>query len=241
MTLDPVQIRVLGTLIEKEIVTPEYYPLSLNALLAGCNQKSSREPVMDLGESDVHKALHELEEQQLTAVVREGRVPRFEHRARTVWNLRRDETAVICLLLLRGPQTPGELRSRAERMYSFDDIAAVQTTLERLMLSPDDNQSRALRPLVAALPRQPGSREVRFAHLFGGQAAGIAERPVERHTNLPRGVLQDDQDPDSKARLAERVRELEGHLESLRTMIGRIEQRLASQSHADGAEDDSRS
>ena len=126
MTLDATQARVLGTLIEKEIVTPENYPLSLNALIAGCNQKSSRDPVMELGEDEVRQALHSLEQQGLTNVNRDARVAKFEHQARTVFNLRRDETALLCLLLLRGPQTPGELRSRADRMYTFDDIAAAE-------------------------------------------------------------------------------------------------------------------
>ena len=108
MTLDPVRIRVLGALIEKEIVTPENYPLSLNALVNACNQRSSRDPVMELTEEQVRQALHSLEDLGLTAVVRDGRVAKYEHHVRTVLNLRRDETAVLCLLLLRGPQTPGE-------------------------------------------------------------------------------------------------------------------------------------
>ncbi len=107
MTLDAVSVRVLGCLIEKEIVTPENYPLSLNALMGACNQKSSREPVMDVGEEEVRQALHTLEDLDLVAVVRDSRVAKYEHRARTVLNLRRDETAVLCLLLLRGPQTAG--------------------------------------------------------------------------------------------------------------------------------------
>jgi DNA-binding transcriptional ArsR family regulator len=104
MTLDPIQLRVLGTLIEKEITTPENYPLSLNALISGCNQKSSRQPVMDLSEDEVRGALRLLEESGFVAVSRDGRVPKYEHRARTVLNLRRDHTAILCLLLLRGPR-----------------------------------------------------------------------------------------------------------------------------------------
>src|SRR3569623_1583867 len=174
MILDPIQARVLGTLIEKEIVTPENYPMSLNALIAGCSQRSSRDPVMELREDDVRQALHALEEQGLIAAVRDARVPKFEHRARTVRNLRRDETAVLCLLLLRGPQTAGELRGRADRMYSFDDIAAVESTLNRLM-SPvaDEQTAKSDRPLVAAAPRQPGSREVRYLHLLNGPVGEV--------------------------------------------------------------------
>src|SRR6201996_9027608 len=132
MTLDPIPIRVLGALIEKEIVTPENYPLSLKALVNACNQRSSRDPVMELTEEEVRQALHTLEDMGWTAVERSSRVAKYEHRVRTVLNLRRDETAVLCLLLLRGPQTPGELRSRADPLVPFDDLAAVQSTLERL-------------------------------------------------------------------------------------------------------------
>ena len=131
MTLDAIQARVLGALIEKEIVTPENYPLSLNALVNACNQRSSREPVMDLNEEQVQQALHRLEDLALASTSRDSRVAKFEHRARTVFNLRRDETAILCLLLLRGPQTPGELRSRSDRMYSFDGTDAVESTLAR--------------------------------------------------------------------------------------------------------------
>src|SRR3984957_7196208 len=167
MTLDPVQIRVLGALIEKEIVTPENYPLSLNALVNACNQRSSRDPVMDLTEEEARQALHTLEDMGWTAVVRDSRVAKYEHRVRTVLNLRRDETAVLCLLFLRGPQTPGELRARADRLYSFDGLEAVESTLTRLM-APAAEGETAMRPLAVMLPRQPGSREARYAHLLGG-------------------------------------------------------------------------
>jgi uncharacterized protein YceH (UPF0502 family) len=169
MHLSPQQLRVLGSLIEKEITTPENYPLSLNALLNACNQRSSRDPVLDLTEEDVRQALHSLEDLVLVASVRDARVPKYEHRARTVLNLRRDETAVLCLLMLRGPQTPGELRSRADRLYTFDDLAAVQSTLERLAARTiaDEAGNQATGPLTTILPRQPGSREARYAHLLG--------------------------------------------------------------------------
>jgi uncharacterized protein len=231
MTLDPIQLRVLGTLIEKEITTPENYPLSLNALISGCNQKSSRQPVMDLSEDELRGGLRLLEESGFVAVSRDGRVPKYEHRARTVLNLRRDHTAILCLLLLRGPQTPGELRSRADRMYSFDDVEAVESTLRGLMteMSSEDSQGRGVRPLVDAMPRQPGSREIRYGHLLSGP---IAQAGTERLSALPHVMLQDDHDPESRALLAERVKELEGHLEALRAMIGRLEMRLDSQSTA---------
>jgi uncharacterized protein YceH (UPF0502 family) len=173
MQLDPIQLRVLGSLIEKEITTPENYPLSLNALVNACNQRSSRDPVLDLTEDQVRQALHSLEDLALTTPVRDARVPKYEHRIRTVLNLRRDETAVLCLLILRGPQTPGELRSRADRLYTFDDLAAVQATLERLAArapneSGNEANSETTAPLTIILPRQPGSREARYTHLLGG-------------------------------------------------------------------------
>src|SRR5258707_13117266 len=169
MQLSPHQLRVLGSLIEKEITTPENYPLSLNALLGACNQRSSRDPVLDLTEEEVRQALHSLGDLALVASVRDARVPKYEHRARTVLNLRRDETAVLCLLMLRGPQTPGELRSRADRLYTFDDLAAIQSTLERLATrtTTDEASNQAGGPLTVILPRQPGSREARYAHLLG--------------------------------------------------------------------------
>ena len=157
MHLDPIQLRVLGSLIEKEITTPENYPLSLNALINACNQRSSRDPVLDLTEEEVRQALHTLEDLALVTPVRDARVPKYEHRIRTVLNLRRDETAVLCLLLLRGPQTPGELRSRADRLYTFDDLAAVQSTLERLAAPRSTaDRSQRNRPPHHVLPRQPG-------------------------------------------------------------------------------------
>jgi uncharacterized protein YceH (UPF0502 family) len=164
--LNLVEARVLGCLIEKEINTPEYYPLSLNATLNACNQKSSREPVMELVESDVRTALFELSKMGLVRTIADGRVSKFEHRVRDVLNLRRDEVAVACLLLLRGPQTSAELRGRSERMYSFDDNAAALTTLERLAAREE--------PLVVLLQRQPGAREARWAHLLSGEVSDVA-------------------------------------------------------------------
>jgi len=169
MQLDPIQLRVLGSLIEKEITTPENYPLSLNALVNACNQRSSRDPVLELTEEDVRQALHALEDLALATPVHDARVPKYEHRIRTVLNLRRDETAILCLLILRGPQTPGELRGRADRLFTFDDLAAVNSTLERLAARPpsDETTPENTGPLTVILSRQPGSREARYAHLLG--------------------------------------------------------------------------
>jgi uncharacterized protein len=234
MTLDTIQIRVLGALIEKEIATPEGYPLSLNALLAACNQRSSRDPVMELAEDGARQALHSLEDMALTAVARDGRVAKYEHRIRTVWNLRRDETAVMCLLMLRGPQTPGELRARADRLYSFDDLGAVESTLERLAARPAssaDDAAAGLRnagpsntgPLVAVLARQPGSREARYAHLLGG--------PVEaggREVRLaaPRVELGASPAAEPGRSTAVRLSELEAEVAELREAMRAIEARL---------------
>jgi uncharacterized protein len=143
MQLDPIQLRVLGSLIEKEITTPENYPLSLNALLNACNQRSSRDPVLDLDEEQVRQALHVLEDADLVTPVRDARVPKYEHRIRTVLNLRRDETAILCLLLLRGPQTPGapcrpscHRRIRERERRAPDDSSAAPAWLSRGSLRP---------------------------------------------------------------------------------------------------------
>ena len=133
--LNEVECRVLGSLIEKEITTPEYYPLSLNALVNACNQKSNRDPVMHLDEAAVRQALHSLDGQSLVRPVSasDSRVTKYEHRLQEAFNFFRHEIAILCVLLLRGPQTPGELRTRAERMHPFDDLSAVQSSLQHLM------------------------------------------------------------------------------------------------------------
>jgi uncharacterized protein len=161
--LSPAAARVLGSLVEKEITTPEYYPLSLNALMNACNQKNNREPVTSLDEDEVRQALHELEDKGLASVARgsESRVAKYEHKIGEVFNFTRGETAVMDVLLLRGPQTPGELRGRTERMHRFDELSDVQGTLQRLMQRET--------PLVVVLPRQPGTKEARYAHLLSGE------------------------------------------------------------------------
>ena len=233
MQLDPIQLRVLGALIEKEITTPESYPLSLNALVNACNQRSSREPVVELTEEEVRQALHTLEDLALTTPVREARVPKYEHRIRTVLNLRRDETAVLCLLLLRGPQTPGELRSRADRLYTFDDLAAVQSTLERLATrsATDDSTPEKGVPLVTVLPRQPGSREARYAHLLGAPpdlTAYPAER-VEPGSSTTQRITH----------LEAEVANLYAAIQTLTSRMERLEASLEEQAEASGSGDDS--
>jgi uncharacterized protein YceH (UPF0502 family) len=159
--LSDVEARVLGCLVEKEITTPEYYPLSLNALVNACNQKSNREPLMHLEEDAVRQSLRGLGEQMLArSASGDSRVAKYEHRLADTFNFTRPETAILCELLLRGPQTPGELRSRAERMHPFEDLSVVQSTLKRLMERDP--------PLVKVLPRQAGNKEARYVHLLSG-------------------------------------------------------------------------
>ena len=205
MKLDMASLRVLGALMEKEMTTPDLYPLSINALVAASNQRSSRDPVMDLAETDVRSALDVLEANGLVSQAREGgRVARFEHRIRTVLNLRRDETAILCLLLLRGAQTPGELRSRSDRMFAFDDLAAVQSGLDRLGGREE--------PVVAALARAPGSREIRFTHLLGEAAA-------------PPANLAAAGGPGVAADLRGTVEELQAAVERLAARVSALEQK----------------
>jgi len=204
--LNVVEARVVGALMEKEITTPEYYPLSLNATVNACNQKSSREPVMELGEGDVRTALFDLEQMGLVRTDASARVSKFEHRMRDVLNLRRDEVAVVCLLLLRGPQTPAELRARAERMYSFDDNAAVTATLERMAAREE--------PLTVLMARQPGSREARWAHVLSGvvevgASASVQERVRESGTGAPALVQRVEALEELVRSLEERLRTLE--------------------------------
>jgi uncharacterized protein len=223
MHLDPIQLRVLGSLIEKEITTPENYPLSLNALVNACNQRSSRDPVLDLAEEEIRQALHSLEDLALVTPVRDARVPKYEHRIRTVLNLRRDETAVLCLLMLRGPQTSGELRSRADRLYAFDDLTAVQSTLERLANRPSadatDTETNETGPLTIVLPRQPGSREARYAHLLGT----LPEKSPESHAHSVT-IAHDSASPNQRiARLEAEIASLTNALDQLRARVELLE------------------
>jgi len=161
--LTEIEVRVLGSLIEKDITTPDYYPLSLNALVNACNQKNNREPVMALDESAVRDALNALQEKRLAGPAggADSRVAKYEHRLQEIFNFDRREMAVVCVLLLRGPQTPGELRGRTERMYQFEALDDVVSTLDRLAQRDP--------PLARVLPRQPGTKESRYMHLFSGE------------------------------------------------------------------------
>jgi uncharacterized protein len=176
--LTPVEARVLGALIEKDITTPDYYPMSLNALVNACNQKNNRDPVMTLDENTVRDALYSLQEKRMAGPARgaDSRVTKYEHRSQEVFNFTRAENAVMDVLLLRGPQTPGELRGRSERLHRFEELSDVQATLLKLMQREP--------PFVKMLPRQPGTKEARYAHLLSGDVAGFegtAESPAEAH------------------------------------------------------------
>jgi uncharacterized protein YceH (UPF0502 family) len=162
LQLTDIEIRTLGSLIEKDITTPDYYPLSLNALVNACNQKNNRDPVMNLDEDSVRQALGSLQERRLAGPAggADSRVTKYEHRLQEVFNFDRRETALLCVLLLRGPQTPGELRSRTDRLYRFEALDDVQAAMQRLM----ERQP----PLVRVLARQPGTKESRYMHLFAG-------------------------------------------------------------------------
>ena len=208
MKLSPIEIRVLGALIEKDITTPDYYPLSLNALVNACNQKNNRDPVMTLDEPAVREALNSLQEKRLAgpASGADSRVAKFEHRLQEVFNFDRREIAIVCVLLLRGPQTPGELRGRTDRMYHFEALEDVVSTLDRL--------AHRGPPLVAVLPRQPGTKESRYAHLFSGQ---IPEAVVSRAASPAEGSSDND-----------RISQLEGEVSRLRSELSDIQQQLAN-------------
>jgi uncharacterized protein YceH (UPF0502 family) len=176
--LSPDEARVLGALIEKELTTPEYYPLSLNALVNACNQKSNRDPLMNLDEDAVKQALQRLNNAGLAGPADNmvSRVSKYEHRLQEAYNFTRYEIAILCELLLRGPQTPGELRSRADRMHKFEDLGVVHTTLQRLIKREP--------PLAALLPRQPGMKEARYTQLLSENVETCKPEP-ESHAAAP--------------------------------------------------------
>lgn len=201
-TLDAVEVRVLGALIEKEITTPEYYPLSLNALIAACNQKSGRDPVVQYDEETVEAALERLRQKRLAGTITGAglRVPKHRQRLAEQLNLGRRELALLCVLMLRGPQTPGELRARSASMHAFTDADEVVTCLERM--------SGQAPPLVVRLPRQPGAREHRYVHLLSGPPELAAVSPAEPETVHPR--------PDRLAALEAEVAALRADVDQLK-------------------------
>jgi uncharacterized protein len=208
IVLNPAEARVLGALVEKDITTPDYYPLSLNALINACNQKNNREPVTNFDEETVRLALRNLSDKRLAGPAggADGRVTKYEHRMQEVFNFTRQETALICVLLLRGPQTPGELRGRTERMYQFEQLDDVLSGLQQLM--------RREPPLAKALGRRPGTKEIRYAHLLSGDVE--AWEPPAETTSFSAGSAD-----------AERLIQLEEQVAALRNEVAELKQQMA--------------
>ncbi|PWT88493.1 MAG: DUF480 domain-containing protein [Proteobacteria bacterium] len=212
LRLTDIEARVLGALIEKEITTPEYYPLSLNALVNACNQKSNREPVMNLDEDRVRSALRSLSDQHLArSAASDSRVSKYEHRLNEQFNFHRHEIAILCVLLLRGPQTPGELRGRTERMYNFEGLDSVHSALHLLMKREP--------PLVTVLPRQPGTKESRYAHLVSGPPTTDT---LDARTGGP--ALS----TGASATEGDRVAQLEDEVASLRSELAALREQFAA-------------
>ena len=207
IVLNAAEARVLGSLVEKDITTPDYYPLSLNALINACNQKNNREPVTNFDEETVRLALRNLSDKRLAGPAggADGRVTKYEHRLQEVFNFTRPETAILCVLLLRGPQTPGELRGRTERMHRFEDLDEVLSGLQQLM--------RREPPLAKALGRRPGTKEIRYAHLLSGDVEAW-EPPAETASS-------------SASADAERLIQLEEQVASLRSEVAELKQQMA--------------
>ena len=208
--LNAVEVRVVGSLVEKQMATPEYYPLTLNALVNACNQLTGREPVVSYDERTVARALESLREKQLVWLVTASgaRVPKYEHRLSEKFNLAEQETAVLAGLMLRGPQTIGEIKGRTGRMYEFAELAEVEMTLESLMTSEP--------PLIVKLPRQPGTKESRYAHLLAGEVH------VEEQAAAPRAEAAVLEVRAENQRLAQ----LESEVERLRQQLADLQQQF---------------
>jgi hypothetical protein len=213
LQLSEVEARVLGALVEKEGTTPEYYPLSLNALVNACNQKSNRDPVMTLDEDTVRQALRSLTDQALVrSAGGDSRVPKFEHRLSELYNFHRYEIAVLCVLLLRGPQTPGELRTRTERLYAFEDLEAVHSALNHLM--------RREPPLAKVLPRQPGMKESRYMHLLSGHSDLAIHAGEEVHSQSLQSPVDNHE--------SQRIVQLESEVAELRRELSHLREQFAA-------------
>lgn len=204
--LSDIETRVLGSLVEKQVSTPEYYPLTLNALMLACNQKNNRSPVTSYSEDEVAQALETLREKNLTYVFygSTSRVPKYKHVMTEVLHLSAAELAVMCVLLLRGPQTSGELTTRGFRLHEFSGLEEVDAALNALITREPD-------PLVIRLPRQAGQKEVRFAHLLSGEVAIDTQIP-ERATSSSLRASSSDR----VARLESEVETLKSEFEKMR-------------------------
>jgi uncharacterized protein YceH (UPF0502 family) len=210
MVLNEYELRALGALIEKQIATPDYYPMTLNALVNACNQKNHRDPVVAYDEATVAKALEGLREKNLAYVFHgaEARAPKYGHLFPKAFGLSEAEVPLICVLILRGPQTPGELRSRSQHLRAFESLAEVETLLQGLSLRDE--------PLVVKLPRQPGSRESRYAHLLGGP---IETEQIEA---APRALSSVQQSQSG----SEKITKLEGEVAALRQELNELKQQF---------------
>lgn len=216
VTLNDTEVRVLGSLIEKELTTPEYYPLSLNALVNACNQKSNRDPVLNLDEGEVTKALDSLRFKQFALVSGAGgRVAKYRHALVEKFRLSPGELALVCELLIRGPQTVGELRTRAERMCRFNDLAEVEGVLGDLM--------ERTPPMVAKLPRQPGRKESRYCHLFSGEP-DLSAMEAAAAADIPR--VRGGGDDERVAKLEEEVSGLRQEVAELRQIVMELKSAL---------------
>jgi uncharacterized protein YceH (UPF0502 family) len=213
LTLSPLEARVLGVLIEKQLTTPDYYPLTLNALLAGCNQKSNRNPVMNVTEGEVQMALDGLKHHTLIieSYGASGRVMRYAHNLTKVLGVSQAVSALLDALMLRGPQTPGELRTGCDRMYHFADISSVEAYLEEMA-------TRSAGALVVKLAKQPGSREHRWAHLLCG--------PVDADAQAAATLDDDGVTTGELAALKSNIAQVRDELAELRALVERLYQEL---------------
>ena len=207
MALTETEVRVLGSLVEKQLTTPEYYPLTLNALVAACNQKSNRDPVVSYDESAVSSTLETLRDKNLVYVFygSNSRVVKYKHMLPNVYELEADEVAVLNVLMLRGPQTVGEIRGRTDRLFEFPDLSQVQETLDKLAHRDE--------PLVVRLERQVGQKDARYAHLLSGEI-DIASLPSPRERTATAGQ-------------SDRIEKLETEIESLRSELASIREAVA--------------
>jgi len=209
-TFSDIEVRVLGALVEKQVTTPEYYPLTLNSLTLACNQKNNRNPVTNYSENEVAHALETLREKNLTYVYHgsTSRVPKYKHVMPEVMHLSPPETALMCVLMLRGPQTVGEMRGNAARLHEFSGLEEVEETLNSLI-------SREPESLVVRLPRQPGQKEARVAHLLSGPPS----EDVMSEATVPRAT--------SRQNDRERIESLEQNLTALSEEVQTLKQQFA--------------
>ncbi len=218
LILSPEEVRVVGALVEKQVTTPEYYPLTLNALRQACNQLSNRDPVVAFDERTVVWALDSLRDRKLVRVVTtaDGRVPKYRHVLDEALGLKSPEMAVMCVLLLRGAQTVGEIRTRTERLYPFSALSFVETTLEDLMTRDT--------PLVVKLPRQTGQKESRYMHLLGGE---VDVTEIEGATRTTEGAASEARGESGRvARLEQELREVRAELAELREQFGEFKKQF---------------